>query len=432
MIERYTLPKMGNIWATENKYQKWLEIEIFALEAQAKLGNVPSDVVQIVKEKAKFDSKRIDELEETLKHDVIAFLTNVNEHIGEYSRYIHLGMTSSDVLDTSLALLMRDAGNIILDGLNNLKDGIKKRAIEHKHTVMIGRTHGVHAEPITFGLKLLIWYEETKRNIYRIEKAIENISYGKISGAVGTFAHMDPFVEAYVCEKLNLKPDPVSSQIIQRDRHAEYLTTLAIVSSSLEKFATEIRHLQRTEILEVSESFTKGQKGSSAMPHKRNPITCERIVGLSRIIRANALVSLENITLWNERDITHSSTERIIIPDSTILLDYIITKMTDIINNLVVYEDHMKRNLYKSFNLIFSQKVLLKLIDKGMSREKGYEITQKNAMKSWEEEKSFKDLLSNDEEVKKYLSKEDIDQCFDENEYLKNVDYIFERTIDNN
>ncbi|MDZ7261573.1 MAG: adenylosuccinate lyase [candidate division KSB1 bacterium] len=427
MIQRYTLPQMAAIWSDENKYRTWLEVEILACEAQARLGKIPQEVVPVIRQKAKFEVARILEIEETVKHDVIAFLTNVAEHVGEASRYIHLGMTSSDLLDTSLAVLMRQAGEIILSGLKNLREVLKTRALEHKDTVCIGRSHGVHAEPTTFGLKMALWYDELGRDIRRLERAIEIISVGKISGAVGTFAHLEPEVEEYVCQKLNLKPAAISTQILQRDRHAEFLTTLALIACSLEKFATEIRSLQRTEILEVEEPFTKGQKGSSAMPHKRNPITCERIVGLARLVRANALAAMENVALWHERDITHSSVERVIIPDSTILVHYMLTKFTQVMTNLVVYPENMKKNLEKTRGLIFSQYLLLALVEKGLSREKAYSLVQENAMKVWESNQEFKDAVLKDDRIKKVLTLAEIEACFDLGRYLTHVDRIFQR-----
>ncbi len=427
MIPRYTRPEMEKIWSDENKFNIWLQIEILAVEAHSKLGLVPEEAVEEIKKKAKFDVKRILEIEEKVKHDVVAFLTNVAENVGEASRFIHYGMTSSDILDTCLAIQMKQAGEIILDDLEKLLQVLKKKAIEHKYTLMIGRTHGVHAEPITLGFKFALWFEETKRNIERMERAIENISYGKIAGAVGTYDNVSPFVEKYVCEKLGLKVEPVSTQIIQRDRHAEYLTTLAIIASSLEKFATEIRHLQRTEVLEVEEYFSEGQKGSSAMPHKRNPVRCERISGLARVVRANALASLENITLWHERDISHSSVERIIIPDSTTLVDFMLNEMIDIIDKLIIYPDRMMKNLNLTNGLIFSQKVLLKLIEKGLTREKAYEIVQRNAMRSWKTGENFAKLLKDDPDVVSFLSDGEIDKIFDYKSIIEKIDFIFDK-----
>ncbi|CUT05336.1 adenylosuccinate lyase [Candidatus Chrysopegis kryptomonas] len=427
MIPRYTRPDMEKIWSDENKFNIWLQIEILAVEAHSKLGLVPEEAVEEIKKKAKFDVKRILEIEEKVKHDVVAFLTNVAENVGEASRFIHYGMTSSDILDTCLALQMKQAGEIILDDLEKLSQVLRKKAIEQKYTLMIGRTHGVHAEPITLGFKFALWFEETKRNIERMKRAIENISYGKIAGAVGTYDNVSPFVEKYVCEKLGLKVEPVSTQIIQRDRHAEYLTTLAIIASSLEKFATEIRHLQRTEVLEVEEFFSEGQKGSSAMPHKRNPVRCERVSGLARIVRANALASLENITLWHERDISHSSVERIIIPDSTTLVDFMLNEMIDIIDKLIIYPERMMKNLNLTNGLIFSQKVLLKLIEKGLTREKAYEIVQRNAMRSWKTGENFAELLKNDSDVVSFLSDGEIDKIFDYGSVIEKIDFIFEK-----
>ncbi len=427
MIERYTRPEMAAIWSLENKFRLWLEIEILACEAQSKLGLVPSEAVRTIRERASFSVERIEELEAEVEHDVIAFLTNVAENVGPDSRFIHLGMTSSDILDTALAIQMKQAGEILLRDLEGLAGAIREEAIEHKRTIMIGRTHGVHAEPITFGLKMALWYDETRRNMERLERAIDRISYGQISGAVGTFAHMDPFIERYVCEKLELKPAPVSSQVLQRDRHAEYMTVSAIIAGSLEKFAVEIRSLQRTEIMEAEEPFRKGQKGSSAMPHKRNPIICERVAGQARVIRANAIAALENMPLWHERDISHSSAERVIIPDSTILLDYMIDKFTKVVKGLNVYPENMKKNLEKIGGLIFSQAVMLELTRKGLTREEAYDIVQRNAMESWKAGESFRGLISADEDVRKHLSEVEIERCFDLSAHLRSIDYIFER-----
>ena len=427
MIQRYTLPRMGAIWTEKSKFKKWLDVEISVCDVQAELGLVPNKAVKEIKEKADFNIDRILEIEKEVKHDVIAFLTNVGEYVGESSRYIHLGMTSSDLLDTANALLMREAGTILLEDLQQLRQVLKTKAIEHKDTTCIGRSHGIHAEPTTFGLKMALWYDEVNRHIQRLKSAIETISCGKISGAVGTFAHLDPIIEEKVCKKLNLKPAPVSTQIIQRDRYAQYLTTLALIGSSLEKFATEIRNLQRTEILEAEEYFSKGQKGSSAMPHKRNPVTCEQISGQSRILRANALAAMENVALWHERDISHSSVERIIIPDSTILLDYMLNKFTGIITNLLVYPENMIKNLNKTNGLIFSQSVLLALTRKGMSREIAYRLVQKCAMETWETGTEFKRLLMNEMEIKNILPAQEIEELFDLKVQLRNVNKIFER-----
>ena len=427
MIQRYTREEMARIWSDENKFNIWLQIEILAVEAHSKLGLVPSEAVDEIKSKAKFDIQRILEIESVVKHDVAAFLTNVAENVGEASKYIHYGMTSSDILDTCLALQMKQAGELITSGLEKLAEVLKRKAIEYKYTLMIGRTHGVHAEPITLGFKFALWYEETKRNIERMKRATENIAYGKIAGAVGTYDNVNPFVEKYVCEKLGLKVEPISTQIIQRDRHAEYLNTLAIIASSLEKFATEIRHLQRTEVLEAEEYFSEGQKGSSAMPHKRNPVRCERIAGLARIVRANAIAGMENIPLWHERDISHSSVERVIIPDSTILVDFMLSEMTDIIDKLIVYPERMLRNLNLTKGLIFSQKVLLALVEKGLTRETAYKIVQRNAMRCWKTGENFLDVLKEDEDIIKYLGDGELEKIFDYKSILEKIDFIFEK-----
>lgn len=427
MIERYTLPEMKKIWSEENKFRKWLLIEIYACEAWAQLGKIPEQALKEILEKADFDIDRIKEIERVTRHDVLAFTTAVAEKVGDASKYIHMGMTSSDVLDTALAVLMKEAAEKILEKLEELREVLVRRAREEKYTIMIGRSHGVHAEPVTFGLKMALWVAEVDRNIERLKKAMETISVGQISGAVGTFANVDPQVEEYVCEKLGLKPAPVTTQIIQRDRHAEFLTTLAIIGSSLDKFATEIRNLQRTDILEVEERFAEGQKGSSAMPHKKNPITAERVSGLSRVLRGNALAALENVALWHERDITHSSVERVIIPDSTTVLYYMLHKFIEIMDNLVIHRDNMKENLNKTLGLVFSQRVLLALVEKGVLRETAYHWVQRNAMKAWEEKRQFIDLLKRDEDITKYLSEKEIEGLFDYDYHLKHVDYIFKR-----
>jgi len=427
MISRYTLPKMGSIWEEQNKLQKWLEVEILACEAQAELGNIPKEAVAEIKAKAKFDVDRVKEIEKEVHHDVVAFLTNVAENVGPSSRYIHYGMTSSDMLDTGLAVQLKEAADVLIENTKRSIKVLKKQAIKHKDTIMIGRSHGVHAEPITFGLKLALWYFEMKRNLKRLEAAKDTISYGKISGTVGTYANIDPFVEDYVCKKLGLKPAETSSQIIQRDRHAEFLCAMAITASSLEKFATEIRGLQKTEVLEAEEPFAKGQKGSSAMPHKKNPILCERICGLARVIRGNALVALENVTLWHERDISHSSAERVILPDSTILLDYILDKFTGIMDGLNVYPQNMKRNLEETKGLVFSQEILLALVEKGVLREDAYRMVQRNAMESWTSKRDFKDLILQDEDIKKHMSPDEIEKQFDYGCFLKHIDRIFTR-----
>jgi len=427
MIERYTLPQMGNIWTLENRYRKILDVEICACEAQAKLGNIPQKAVKVIKERAKFDIQRVKEIEKTTQHDVIALLTNVAEYVGEESRYIHLGLTSYDVVDTALSLMIKEAANIIEKDLMKLGEVLLAKALKYKNTIMIGRTHGIHAEPTTFGLKLALWFKETQRNLHRIKEAKECISVGKLSGAVGTYSQISPKVEEYVCKKLGLTPAPISTQIIQRDRHAQVLTTLAIIASSLDKFATEIRNLARTEIREVEEYFSEGQKGSSAMPHKRNPVACERISGLARVVRTNASAALENIALWHERDITHSSVERIIIPDSFILVDYILTLFKDVIENLVVYSENMRRNIDKTHGLIFSQRVLLALAQAGVLREEAYRLVQRNAIKALDGEGEFKDLLKKDKEILEVLSSKEIDSCFNLDYYLRHIDYIFNK-----
>ena len=418
---------MAQIWSEEHKLQTWLKVEVLACEAMAKLGEIPQEAFVTIKEKASFDVERVHEIESTVEHDVIAFLTNVAEYVGAESRYIHLGMTSSDLLDTSLSTMMRSAGGLLLGHLKLLKEVLGQRAVEFKDTVCIGRSHGIHAEPTTFGLKLALWYDEVGRGIGRLESAIESISVGKISGSVGTFAHINPWVESYVCAKLGLRPAPVSTQIIQRDRHAEFLIALSLIACSLEKFATEIRNLQRTEILEVEESFGIGQKGSSSMPHKRNPITCERVVGMARVLRANAIAAMENIALWHERDITHSSVERIIIPDSTIALDYMLHKFVTIMKNLSVYPENMLRNVDKTQGLVFSQALLLALTRKEIPREKAYQLVQNVAMRVWREGGSFKSAVREDTQIREYLSDFEIEHCFDLENSLRNVDFILKR-----
>ncbi|MEJ5350265.1 MAG: adenylosuccinate lyase [Melioribacteraceae bacterium] len=431
MIPRYTRPQMGKIWEDQFKFETWLKIEILACEARYNLGQIPKEEFEEIKSKAKFDINRILEIEETTKHDVIAFLTNVAENVGPASRHIHYGMTSSDVLDTALAYQMKSAGEILLNDLIELKNVLKKRAVEHKRTICVGRSHGIHAEAYSMGLKFALWFEEAKRNIERLKKAIDVISVGKISGAVGTFEHLSPEVEKYVCEKLGLKPEPVATQVVQRDRHAEFLTTLSIIGTSLEKIAVEIRHLQRTEVLEAEEYFSKGQKGSSAMPHKRNPIISERITGIARLLRANSIAALENVALWHERDISHSSVERIIIPDSCIALDYILILATNLIDKLIIYPENMIKNLNLTRGLIFSQTVLLKLVEKGMTREDAYQIVQSSAMNVWQDKsKNLKDELLTSDTVMKYLSEKELDEIFNPDLMLKNIDYIFSRSVE--
>jgi adenylosuccinate lyase len=420
---------MSAIWSPENRYQKWLDIEILACEAMTKKGEITEKSLKNIKKKAAFDVVRIEELEKITKHDVIAFLTSVTEKVGEDGRFIHMGLTSSDILDTSLAVLLKDASDILIDDLNQLLSVLKNKALRYRDTLMIGRSHGIHAEPITFGLKMALWYQEMERNLTRMLRAKETISCGKISGAVGTFSFIDPSIEEYVCRKLGLKPAPVSSQIIQRDRHAEFFTTLAIIASSIDKFSQEIRLLQRTEVREAEEYFTLGQKGSSAMPHKRNPVLSENLSGLARLMRSYALAALEDIALWHERDISHSSVERVIAPDATILLDFMLCRFTDLADKLIVYPDRMLANLDMTKGAIFSQMVLLKLIEKGMSRENAYIVVQRNAMKSWQEDIDFKKLLLEDSEVMACLNQNDIDAIFRIENFLKHTDFIFKRVF---
>ena len=429
MIPRYSREKMAAIWSQENKYAKWLDVEVAACEAMVKLGLAPAAAVDNIKAKAVINVARIDEIEAVTRHDVIAFVSSLTEVIGEDGRFIHMGLTSSDVLDTALAVQLKEASDLLLEDLDDLLAVLKRRALEHKKTLMIGRSHGIHAEPITFGLKLALWYAEMRRNRARLERAREAVSCGKISGAVGTFSFVDPFVEEYVCEKLGLAPVPVASQIVQRDRHAEFFSTLAIVASSLDKFAQEIRLLQRTEVREAEEYFSPGQKGSSAMPHKRNPVLSENISGLSRLVRSYALAALEDVALWHERDISHSSVERVIAPDATIALDFMLGRFTGLMDRLVVYPDRMLANLNMTHGVIFSQRVLLSLIEKGTTREDAYAIVQENAMKSWQEGTEFRKLLGQDERVQKHLNAADLDVIFDVNHFLKHLDYIFERVF---
>jgi len=420
---------MTAIWSPENRYQKWLDIEILACEAMAERGEVPKKALSNIKAKAAFDVNRIEEIEKVTKHDVIAFLTSVTEKVGPDGRFIHRGLTSSDILDTSLALLLREAADILIEDLDALLVVLKAKALLHKDTVMIGRSHGIHAEPITFGLKMALWYAEMVRNRERMIRAKETISAGKLAGAVGTFSFIDPSVEQYVCVRLGLKPAPVSSQIVQRDRHAEYFTTLAIIASSIDKFSQEIRLLQRTEVQEAEEYFSPGQKGSSAMPHKRNPVLSENLSGLSRLMRSYSLSALEDVALWHERDISHSSVERVIGPDATILLDFMLDRLTGMIERLVVYPERMRTNLQMTKGVIFSQMVLLKLIEKGISREDAYAIVQRNAMRTWEEGTEFRELLLRDEAVMSRLKSDDLDAVFHVENFLKHVDFIFNRVF---
>ena len=418
---------MSSIWSDDSKFKIWLDIELLATEAQSKLGLVPKSSFLNIKKKARFNADKILKIEEEVKHDVIAFLTNVGEYVGIDSRFIHLGMTSSDVIDTALSVQMKLAGEIIHQDLTEVNKSLYKKAKKYKYLTMIGRTHGVHAEPVTLGMKFALWYDEMNRNIERWKRAVDVISVGQISGAVGTYEHISPEVEKFVCKKLGLKTTNISTQILQRDRHAEYMSALAIIASSVEKFTTEIRHLQKTETLELEEYFSAGQKGSSAMPHKKNPILSERLSGMARVMRGNALASFENIPLWHERDISHSSVERIIIPDSTILMDYMLNQFSGLIENLVINENNIKKNLELTNGLVFSQTVLLKLIEKKMKREQAYKIVQTVAMKCWKEKISFLKLLKEDKEVMKYLSEKELGEIFNYDKSKKNVDFIFRR-----
>ena len=436
MIKRYTREKMGYIWSEKNKFQKWLDVEIAVCKAWNKLGKIPDDALKEIIEKTHIDDQtveKIHELDKIYNHDVLAFVTAIAQQVGENGRYIHLGLTSSDVIDTALALVMREALDLLIESVDELLEILKENAFKYKDTVMMGRTHGVHAEPMVFGLKFALWYEEFKRNKRRLENAREVVSVGTISGAVGTYSNIPPQLEELTLAELGLKPEPVANQVIQRDRHAEFMTAMAITASSLEKIAVEIRHLQRTEVLEAQEPFKKGQRGSSAMPHKKNPITCERITGLARVIRANAIPAMENIALWHERDISHSSVERVVMPDSAIALDYILHLTKNVLKDLVVYPENMRKNMDKSKGLYFSSKVLVALVEKGLSRDEAYDIVQRNAMKAWDTEGlMFKDALLQDPEVNSRLTKEELDKIFNVNEFLKNIDYIYKRVFEEN
>jgi len=420
---------MAKIWEPGNKFQKWLDIEIAACEAWAQEGEIPKKSLAVIKKRAGFTISRINRIEKTVKHDVIAFLTSVAEHVGPDSRFIHKGLTSSDILDTALALQMREAADIIIRDIRELLKVLKASALKYKNSLRMGRSHGIHAEPTTFGLTFALWYEEMKRNLARLNAARDSISYGKLSGPVGTFSNIPPVIEQRVCRKLGLKPTPVSTQIIQRDRHAEFMNALALIAATIEKIGVEIRHLQRTEVLEAEEPFEKGQKGSSAMPHKRNPVGCENLSGLARVVRSNALAAMENIALWHERDISHSSVERIIIPDSTILIDYMLARLTGILRGLIVYPERMVENIGKSYGLYNSQRVLLELVKKGLSREDAYRLVQRNAMISWEQRKDFQEVLWKDPMTRKYLSMKELQNIFDLRHYTKNVPYIFNRVF---
>lgn len=429
MIARYTRPEMAAVWTDENRYRKWLEVEVYACEAWNRLGAIPDEALEEIRSRARFEVARIEEIEAEVKHDVIAFLTNVAEHVGPSSRFIHMGMTSSDVLDTSLAMLLVEATDLLLGQVQELLTVLRERAHEFKLTPQMGRSHGIHAEPITFGLKLALWYDEMHRCLERLRRAREAVAVGKISGAVGTFANVEPFVEEHVCARAGLAPAKVSTQVVSRDHHAEYFALLAVVASTVEQFCVEIRHLQRTEVLEAEEYFSKGQKGSSAMPHKRNPIASENLSGCARLLRSYAQAALENVALWHERDISHSSVERVIGPDATILLHYMLHRFTNLVRNLVVYPDNMARNLARTGGLIYSQRVLLALVGKGVSREEAYRLVQRNAMRVWEEGLDYKSLLQGDADVTRHLTAAEIDEAFDIGYHLKHVDTIFRRVF---
>ncbi len=429
MIDRYTRPEMGGVWTEDNRYRKWLDVELAVCDAWARLGKIPKPALADIRKKAGFSAARIDEIERVVKHDIIAFLTSVAEHVGPNSRYIHLGLTSYDVVDTALSLLIKESLDKVLAGLKEFERLLKRQALKYKKTVCIGRTHGIHAEPVTFGFKILVWYEEMRRHIERLERARDVISVGRISGSVGTFIHLDPRVEVMALRKLGLKPAKVSTQVLQRDRHAEVLSALALLASSIEKIGVEIRHLQRTEVGEVEEPFTKGQKGSSSMPHKKNPVRCERISGLARLVRANAQVGLENIPLWHERDISHSSAERVVFPDSFILTDFLLADITDIVGHWAVHPERMKANINATRGLIFSQSVLLALTKKGLTREEAYQVVQRNSLRAWNEGRDLRALLGADTDIAKVLKPAEIDRCFSLDPYLAKIDYIFERVL---
>ena len=430
MIPRYTRERMGQLWSEENKLRVWLQVELAVCEAWAELGVIPQKALREIKEKARVNPQRVKELERETRHDVAAFVMQLEEAIGEAGRWVHFGLTSYDVVDTALSLLLKEALGIILEDLEDLMEAVKERAFEHRDTVMIGRTHGVHAEPITFGLKLALWYEELKRHRGRLRRAREGISVGKVSGAVGTYAHVPPQVEEYVCRRLGLRPAPISSQIVQRDRHAEVFAALALLASSIEKFALEIRHLQRTEVLEAEEPFAEGQKGSSAMPHKRNPIGSENLCGLARVVRANLMAALEDVPLWHERDISHSSVERIIAPDSTILIDFMLWRLSRIVKGMRIYPERMRENLERTRGLIFSQAVMLELIRKGLPRQEAYRMVQRNAMKAWEGEEDFRALVKGDVEIRKFLTEAEIEECFSLKRHLRHVNFLFRRVFE--
>ncbi|WP_176585544.1 adenylosuccinate lyase [Priestia megaterium] len=427
MIERYTRPEMAAIWTEENKFKAWLEVEILACEAWSELGHIPKEDVKLIRQNASFDINRINEIELETRHDVVAFTRAVSETLGEERKWVHYGLTSTDVVDTALSYLLKQANEILLSDVERFVEVLKEKAQEHKYTVMMGRTHGVHAEPTTFGLKMGLWYEEMKRNLERLKRAAAEVEFGKMSGAVGTFANIDPFVEKYVCEKLGISPAPISTQTLQRDRHAHYMSVLALIATSIEKFAVEVRGLQKSETREVEEYFAKGQKGSSAMPHKRNPIGSENVTGLARLIRGYMVTAYDNVPLWHERDISHSSAERVILPDATIALNYMLNRFANIVKNLTVFPDNMKRNMDRTLGLIYSQRVLLTLINKGMVREEAYDLVQPKAIEAWETQVPFRSLIEGEERITRHLSPEEIEDCFDHKHHLKNVDMIFER-----
>jgi adenylosuccinate lyase len=427
MIERYTRPEMGELWSLENQFQSWLEVELAACRAWSKFGEIPAEDVEKLYEKASFDVARILEIEKETRHDVVAFTRAVSESLGEEKKWVHYGLTSSDVVDTAWAYRLKEANDILRDDLQHLIDVLAEKAREHKHTIMMGRTHGVHAEPTSFGMKMALFFAEMKRNMERFERAAEEIRVGKLSGAVGTFAHIPPEVEQYTCEELGLEPAPISTQILQRDRHAHYMSVLALVGATLEKMAVEVRHLQRSEVREAEESFGKGQKGSSAMPHKRNPVGSENITGCARLLRGYMTSAYDNVALWHERDISHSSVERVILPDATTLLNYALRRLAGIIDRLEVYPENMRENMETTHGLVFSQRLLLMLIDTGLSREEAYDMVQPRAMQSWEESRSFREIVEEDDEITSHLSDEDIDEAFDPNYHLRNVDRIYER-----
>ncbi len=428
MIDRYTRDEMGEIWTLENKFRQWLKVEVLACQGWAELGVIPEEDAEVIAEKADFDVERVKEIEKETRHDVVAFTTNMAEYVGQpEARHIHYGLTSSDVVDTANSVLIKQAGEILLADLERLAEVLAEAAKEYKHRPVIGRTHGIHAEPTSLGLKFALWYSEIERQKERLRETLERTCYGKISGAVGTYAHVEPFLEEFVCERLGLRPAPISTQIIQRDRHAEFVSALALIGASLEKFATEIRNLQRTEMREVEEPFRSGQKGSSSMPHKRNPIVSERICGQARVLRANAQVALENVALWHERDISHSSTERIVLPDSTILLDYMLNKFIQVIEGLHVYPENMDQVLNTTEGLIFSQSVLLKLVEKGLSREKAYGVVQEKAMQAWQDGLDFRQLIEDAPLVDETLTRQELEECFDYDYHLRHVDLIYDR-----